>query len=136
MPAAPAISVQSLVKRYGAMTALNGCSFTVEPGEVFGLLGPNGAGKTTTVEILEGYRTPDAGTVRVLDLDPQHDGTQLRPRIGVMLQAGGLYPGLRPLELLRLFAAYYDDPEPPQALLEILGLQEAVHTPAPRPPAG
>jgi len=132
MPAAPAISVQSLVKRYGAMTAVDGCSFTVEPGEVFGLLGPNGAGKTTTVEILEGYRTPDAGTVRVLDLDPQHDGTQLRPRIGVMLQAGGLYPGLRPLELLRLFAAYYDDPESPERLLDVVGLRDSKGTPVRR----
>jgi ABC-2 type transport system ATP-binding protein len=132
MPAAPAISVHALVKRYGAMTAVDGCSFTVEPGEVFGLLGPNGAGKTTTVEILEGYRTPDAGTVRVLDLDPQREGTQLRPRIGVMLQAGGLYPGLRPLELLRLFAAYYDDPESPERLLDVVGLRDSQRTPVRR----
>jgi ABC-2 type transport system ATP-binding protein len=132
MPAAPAISVHALVKRYGAMTAVDGCSFTVEPGEVFGLLGPNGAGKTTTVEILEGYRTPDAGTVRVLDLDPQRDGAQLRPRIGVMLQSGGLYPGLRPLELLRLFAAYYDDPESPERLLDVVGLRESLRTPVRR----
>ena len=80
---------------------------------MFGLLGPNGAGKTTTVEILEGYRRADAGEVRVLGLDPIRDGARLRPRIGVMLQEGGLYPGLRPLEVLRLFAAYYDDAEDP-----------------------
>ena len=85
---------------------------------MFGLLGPNGAGKTTTVEILEGYRAPDAGSVRVLGLDPVRDGARLRPRIGVMLQEGGLYPGLRPLELLQLFAAYYDDPESPESLLD------------------
>ena len=107
-------------------------SFTVEPGEVFGLLGPNGAGKTTTVEILEGYRTPDAGTVRVLGLDPMRDGAQLRPRIGVMLQEGGLYPGLRPLELLRLFAAYYDDPRIARRLLDIVGLRDSERTPVRR----
>src|SRR6186713_1112821 len=127
-----AIEVQDIRKRFGDFTAVDGCSFTVEPGEVFGLLGPNGAGKTTTVEILEGYRIPDAGTVRVLDLDPQRDGTHLRPRIGVMLQAGGLYPGLRPLELLRLFAAYYDDPESPDAMLDTVGLRDTIATPVRR----
>ena len=96
------------------------------------MLGPNGAGKTTTVEILEGYRRPDAGTVRVLGLDPDRDGAQLRPRIGVMLQEGGLYPGLRPLELLRLFAAYYDDPESPDALLDTVGLRDTERTPVRR----
>jgi ABC-2 type transport system ATP-binding protein len=124
----PAISVAGLEKRYGSTTALAGLDFEVEPGEVFGLLGPNGAGKTTTVEILEGYRAPDAGTVRVLGLDPVADGTGLRPRIGVMLQEGGLYPGLRPRELLALFAAYYDDPDDPEALLDLVGLRDAVRT--------
>jgi ABC-2 type transport system ATP-binding protein len=95
---------------------------------VFGLLGPNGAGKTTTVETLEGYRDPDAGTVRVLGLDPVRDAPALRPRIGVMLQEGGLYPGLKPLELLRLFAAYYDDAESPDALLDTVGLRDAAST--------
>jgi ABC-2 type transport system ATP-binding protein len=102
--------------------------FEVATGEVFGLLGPNGAGKTTTVEILEGYRRPDAGEVRVLGLDPVADGAALRPRIGVMLQEGGLYPGLRPRELLALFAAYYDDPDDPDALLDLVGLRDSVHT--------
>src|SRR5271156_1222602 len=100
MPAAasdPAISVVGLEKHYGATKAVDGLSFDVARGEVFGLLGPNGAGKTTTVETLEGYRTPDGGTVRVLGLDPVRDAAEVRPRIGVMLQEGGLYPGLRPL---------------------------------------
>src|ERR1700704_6244355 len=117
MPAAasdPAISVAGLVKHYGPTRAVDGLSFEVAPGEVFGLLGPNGAGKTTTVETLEGYREPDLGAVRVLGLDPVRDAPALRPRIGVMLQEGGLYPGLKPLELLRLFAAYYDDAESPE----------------------
>jgi ABC-2 type transport system ATP-binding protein len=132
MAAAPAITVTDLEKRYGTVHAVAGLTFTVEPGEVFGLLGPNGAGKTTTVEILEGYRVPDAGAVRVLDLDPARDGARLRPRIGVMLQSGGLYPGLRPLELLRLFAAYYDDPESPEALLDVVGLTDSERTPVRR----
>ena len=126
--ASPAIEVAGLSKRYGAVRALDGLSLTVEPGEVFGLLGPNGAGKTTTVEILEGYRPADAGEVRVLDLDPWHDGPRLRPKIGVMLQDGGLYPGIRPLEALALFASYYDEPDDPERLLDVVGLREAEHT--------
>jgi ABC-2 type transport system ATP-binding protein len=126
--ASPAIEVAGLSKHYGALRALDGLSLTVEPGEVFGLLGPNGAGKTTTVEILEGYRRADAGEVRVLDLDPWRDGPRLRPRIGVMLQDGGLYPGIRPLEALTLFASYYDQPDDPERLLDVVGLREAEHT--------
>jgi ABC-2 type transport system ATP-binding protein len=123
-----AIRVVGLEKRYGDTVAVAGLDFEVERGEVFGLLGPNGAGKTTTVEILEGYRRPDAGSVRVLGLDPVADGTSLRPRIGVMLQEGGLYPGLRPRELLALFAAYYDEPDDPDALLDLVGLRDSVRT--------
>jgi ABC-2 type transport system ATP-binding protein len=128
----PAIQVDGLAKRYGATQAIDGLSFDVARGEVFGLLGPNGAGKTTTVEILEGYRSADAGTARVLGLDPIADGPRLRPRIGVMLQEGGLYPGLKPLELLRLFASYYDDAESPDRLLDVVGLQSAAGTPVRR----
>jgi ABC-2 type transport system ATP-binding protein len=125
---ARAIEVAGLEKRYGNRRAVDGISFTIEPGEVYGLLGPNGAGKTTTVETLEGYRTPDAGTVRVLGLDPVRDGVALRPRIGVMLQDGGLYPGLRPLEALQLFAAFYDAPDDPERLLDLVGLRDAERT--------
>jgi ABC-2 type transport system ATP-binding protein len=127
-----AIHVEGLEKHYGATHAVDGLSFDVGRGEVFGLLGPNGAGKTTTVEILEGYRTADAGTVRVLGLDPIRQGHELKPHIGVMLQEGGLYPGLKPLELLRLFAAYYDDPEDPDAMLDAVGLRETAATPVRR----
>jgi ABC-2 type transport system ATP-binding protein len=126
--ASPAIKVARLTKHYGAVRALDGLSLRIEVGEVFGLLGPNGAGKTTTVEILEGYRRADAGEVRVLDLDPWRDGARLRPRIGVMLQDGGLYPGIRPLEALALFASYYDEPDDPERLLDVVGLREAEHT--------
>ncbi|MDQ1455902.1 MAG: type transport system ATP-binding protein [Actinomycetota bacterium] len=124
----PAISVVGLAKHYGSTRAVDGLSFDVARGEVFGLLGPNGAGKTTTVETLEGYRTPDLGTARVLGLDPVRDAPELRPRIGVMLQEGGLYPGLKPLELLHLFAAYYDHAESPSVLLDTVGLRDAAGT--------
>jgi ABC-2 type transport system ATP-binding protein len=128
LSATPAIEVAGLEKHYGATRAVDGISLSVAPGEVFGLLGPNGAGKTTTVEILEGYREPDQGTVRVLGLDPVRDGPKVRPRIGVMLQEGGLYPGIRPLEALRLFASYYDHPDDPDRLLDLVGLRESEHT--------
>src|SRR3954466_4362346 len=123
-----AIEVAGLEKRYGDRRAVDGISLRIAPGEVFGLLGPNGAGKTTTVETLEGYRAPDGGSVRVLGLDPQADGPALRPRIGVMLQEGGLYPGVRPLEALRLFAAFYDDPDDPDRLLDLVGLRPVAST--------
>jgi ABC-2 type transport system ATP-binding protein len=125
---AHAIDVAALEKRYGTVQAVDGLTFSIAVGEVFGLLGPNGAGKTTTVEILEGYRRADAGSVRVLGVDPWRDGRRLRPQIGVMLQEGGLYPGIRPLEALRLFASYYDDPDDPDRLLDLVGLRDAEHT--------
>ena len=123
-----AIEVAGLEKHYGDRPALAGVALRVEAGEVFGLLGPNGAGKTTTVEILEGYRLPDAGTVRVLGLDPIRDGAALRPRIGVMLQEGGLYPGVRPLEMLRQFAAFYEGADDPERLLDLVGLRDVERT--------
>jgi ABC-2 type transport system ATP-binding protein len=125
---AHAIEVAALEKRYGPRAAVDGLTFSIAAGEVFGLLGPNGAGKTTTVEILEGYRRADGGEVRVLGVDPWRDGAQLRPRIGVMLQEGGLYPGVRPLEALQLFASYYDDPDDPERLLRLVGLDDSRHT--------
>ena len=127
--AAPAaIRVRGLVKRYGGRAVVDGVSFDVRPGEVFALLGPNGAGKTTTVEILEGYRKPDDGQVRVLGLDPLRDGSRLKPRIGLMLQQGGLYPHITALEALRLFSTFYADPEPPDDLLDRLDLRDAAGT--------
>jgi ABC-2 type transport system ATP-binding protein len=123
-----AIEVAELEKRYGDTRAVDGVTLSIPAGEVFGLLGPNGAGKTTTVEILEGYRRADAGEVRVLGLDPWADGTRLRPQIGVMLQNGGLYPGLKPLEALQLFASYYDHPDDPERLLHLVGLEDSVGT--------
>ena len=118
-----AVDVSGLVVRYGALVAVDGVSFSAEAGEVVAMLGPNGAGKTTTIETLEGYRAPTEGTVRVLGLDPVREHARLTPRIGVMLQRGGVYPGIRAGEALRLFAAYYDDPADPEELLARVGLQ-------------
>jgi len=130
VPAVPAIDVSGLVVRYpGGVTAVDGVSFSAEAGEVLALLGPNGAGKTTTVETLEGYKAPTEGTVRVLGLDPVRDHARLTPRIGVMLQKGGVYPGIRPGEALRLFAAFYDRAEDPAGLLDRLGLARVAATP-------
>ena len=120
---APVVEVDGLVVRHGTTTAVDGISLQVAAGEVVALLGPNGAGKTTTVEALEGYRRPSAGRVRVLGLDPVADAAALLPRIGVMLQAGGVYPGIRPAEALHLFAAYYADPADPEELLDRVGLR-------------
>src|SRR5881396_3293770 len=108
--ARPAIAVQDLRKSYDGNTALGGISFEVAEGEVFGLLGPNGAGKTTTVEILEGYRTRDAGEVSVLGHDPQNPGPEFRQRIGVVLQQSELWPNLTVRETHRIFAGYYARP--------------------------
>lgn len=126
----PAVDVSGLVVRYpGDVTAVDGLSFTADAGEVLALLGPNGAGKTTTVETLEGYKRPTSGTVRVLGLDPVRDHARLTPRIGVMLQKGGVYPGIRPVEALRLFAAFYESPEDPAELVDRLGLAGVARTP-------
>lgn len=117
------IDVRGLVRRHGAITAVDGLDLEVAEGETLALLGPNGAGKTTTVECCEGYLAPDAGTVRVLGLDPIVDARALRPQVGLMLQGGGLYPHVRPEEVLRTFAAFHRDPEDPDRLLMELGLE-------------
>ncbi len=121
----PAVEVRGLIKRYGGRAVVDGVTFSIQPGEVFALLGPNGAGKTTTVEVLEGYRRPDGGEARVLGLDPLKDGSRLKQRIGLMLQQGGIYPQLTPLEALKLFAAFYPDPEDPERMLDRMQLRDA-----------
>jgi ABC-2 type transport system ATP-binding protein len=123
-PTDPAIEVDGLTIRYGDHTAVDELSFSAEAGTVVALLGPNGAGKTSTVETLEGYRRPTAGRVRVLGLDPIAEHRRLMPRIGVMLQQGGVYTAARPAEVLRLFASYYDHPADPEELLERVGLAD------------
>ena len=124
---AAALDVQGLVKRYGGRAVVDDLSLQVRPGTVLALLGPNGAGKTTTVEICQGFRTADAGSVRVLGQAPRDPS--LRPRIGVMPQTGGAYPGLRCAEMLRLVASYAAHPLDPADLLERLGLVEVARTP-------
>jgi len=118
----PALEVDDLSITYGTIRAVDGVSFSADAGRVLALLGPNGAGKTSTVEALEGYRVPTSGSVRVLGLDPVVDHAAVTPRIGVMLQDGGVYPGIRPIEMLRLLADLYPDAEEPEALLERVGL--------------
>jgi ABC-2 type transport system ATP-binding protein len=126
--AAAAIEVDELVKTYGQRRAVDGLSLQVQSGEVLAMLGPNGAGKTTTVEILEGYRRPDSGTARVLGLDPWREGQQLKPKIGLMLQQGGVYPTAYPLEMLKLYASFFERPLEPAALLRRVGLEDAART--------
>ena len=126
--------IDGVEKRYGAVTALADLALTAPSGAVTALLGPNGAGKTTTVEICAGLRKPDAGHVRVLGLDPLRDHEQLRAHVGVMPQTGGsgaagIYPAVRPREVLRLFADLYADPLDPDALLDRLDLTQAAGTP-------
>ena len=127
MPA-PAVEVAGLVKRYGGRRVVDGLSLTAAPGAVTAVLGPNGAGKTTTVECCEGLRTPDGGSVRVLGLDPRRDGARLRPRVGVMLQDGGLPTGARAGEVLRHVASLHATPLDPTRLAAVLGLEPVLRT--------
>ena len=119
-----AIRVEQLRKSYGEHDALRGVSFEIDAGEVFGLLGPNGAGKTTTVEILEGYRKRDGGSVEVLGVDPQHAGRGWRERVGIVLQSSSLYVTLTVRESLAVFGGYYDRPRDVDEVIEVVGLTE------------
>jgi ABC-2 type transport system ATP-binding protein len=119
-----AVSVSGLQKSYGSYEALRGVDFEIAAGEVFGLLGPNGAGKTTTVEILEGYRKRDGGTVAVLGEDPQQAGLEWRERIGIVLQSSSLYPNLTVAESLALFGGYYRAPLDVDRVVALIGLEE------------
>ncbi|GAA2814267.1 hypothetical protein GCM10020219_103330 [Nonomuraea dietziae] len=118
------IEVTDLTKRYAGQTVLNGISFSVEEGEIFGILGPNGTGKTTTVECVEGLRRPDGGTIRVLGLDPIKDGRELRELIGVQLQHTQLPENIKVWEALDLYASFYANPRDWRELLEQWGLAD------------
>ena len=119
-----AIQVEGLVKSYGAHEALRGVTFEIQEGEVFGLLGPNGAGKTTTVEILEGYRSRDAGDVAVLGHDPARAERDFRERIGVVLQQSQLFQNLTVRELHRMFAGYYEEARDVDEVIALVGLED------------
>jgi ABC-2 type transport system ATP-binding protein len=123
------VEVDDLRMAYGATTAVDGLSLTVARGSITAVLGPNGAGKTTTLETCEGYRKPQGGSVRVLGLDPQTQRRDLLPRIGVMLQSGGAWSGVRAVEMLRHVATLHAHPLDVSMLVERLGLESCGRTP-------
>lgn len=134
MPASPstadaAVEIHGLVMRYGDKTAVDELDLDVRRGSITAVLGPNGAGKTTTLETCEGYRRPQQGSVRVLGLDPVRDRRELLPRIGVMLQSGGAWSGVRALEMLRHVAKLHANPLDVGLLVERLGLGSCGRTP-------
>jgi ABC-2 type transport system ATP-binding protein len=118
----PAVEVAHLRKAYGSLVAVDDVSFTVTEGEIFGILGPNGAGKTTAIECAIGLRRPDAGTIRLLGLDPHADQDQVHEIVGVQLQSGALPAKLRVGEILEQYRSFYRDPADVSQLLDVLGL--------------
>ena len=118
------IRVTDLKKHYGDVRAVDGVTFEVGKGEVFGMLGPNGAGKTTTIEVLEGLRPPDSGTVEVLGLDVRRHAQSVKQRIGVQLQSVSLYPRLTVTELLDLFGSFFQHHVPTKQLIDAVDLGE------------
>jgi ABC-2 type transport system ATP-binding protein len=125
----PAVEISGMVKRYGPVTAVDGLTLTAGAGQVTAVLGPNGAGKTTTIEVCEGYRGVDSGTVRILGLDPMRGAATLRPRVGVMLQSGGIPPAVPALEYLKTLSRFHVKPHEPAWLLDIVGLSGLAKTP-------
>jgi ABC-2 type transport system ATP-binding protein len=125
----PAVEISGMVKRYGPVTAIDGLTLTARRGEVTAILGPNGAGKTTVIEVCEGYLAADSGSVRVLGLDPARDAAALRPRVGVMLQAGGIPPAVPAAEYLRTLSRFHMKPHDPAWLLDMVGLSGSAKIP-------
>ncbi len=121
----PVIQVTDLRKSYGSIRAVNGVSFEIAPGEVFGMLGPNGAGKTTTVEIIEGLRVADDGAVRVLGMDVSRETRAIKERIGVQPQAPALFPALSVLEIVNFFRSLYQKSITSTEIIELVSLQES-----------
>lgn len=117
-----AVEVQNLTKKYGGLVAVDDVSFAIEKGEVFGLLGPNGAGKTTTIEMIEGLRKPDSGSIKVMGIDALKDREGIKEIVGVQLQSTTIYDDIRVREALVLFASYYRKSIPPDQLLEQVSL--------------
>lgn len=123
-----ALVVDSVVKRFGDKTAVDGMTFSAERGEILALLGPNGAGKSTTLDMCEGFTRPTSGSIRVLGIDPATHPQQVRDRIGIMLQGGGSYSGVSVREMLNLAASYNVSPHDPDWLMELLGLEGVANT--------
>ncbi|MHB1785980.1 MAG: ABC transporter ATP-binding protein [Acidimicrobiales bacterium] len=123
-----AVEARGLVKSYGPVPAVRGVDLVVRRGEIFALLGPNGAGKTTVVEILEGYRHRDAGSVSVLGCDPGRQRNRLKARIGIVLQSTGVDPYLTVAETVAMYAGYYPHPRPPEEVIGLVGLDAKRHT--------
>ena len=128
MNAAPAVTVQNLVKKYGHLVAVDDVSLSIPEGEIFGIIGPNGAGKTTTVECISGLRAPDSGSISVYGLSPRKDRNKIREFVGVQLQEAALPPRLKVGEAVRLFASFYPNPLDPDQLLESLGIKQFDHS--------
>jgi len=123
------IICRQLTKRYGDVLAVDRVDLNIAQGEVFGLVGPNGAGKTTLIEMIEGLRTPDSGSVTVHGFDPSKKADQLQEMIGVQLQSSSIQPNIKVIEALHLFASFYAQPiSNPEALIEQFALQEKAHT--------
>jgi ABC-2 type transport system ATP-binding protein len=119
------VECEHVIKRYGDIIAVNDISLAIEEGEIFGLVGPNGAGKTTLIEMIEGLRTPDGGSVKALGLDPNRQGDELREKIGVLLQTTSIQPDIKVKEALKLFASFYQHPaKNPEELLHTLALED------------
>ena len=123
-----AVEVRDVVVRYGDVVAVDGVSLTVPRGGILALLGNNGAGKTSLLQVCEGFRGPDAGSARVLGLDPLADHDELMPRLGIMLQSGGVYPWATAGDILRLFASFAAHPLDIDMLLDRLGLRKFAKT--------
>src|SRR4029077_8231999 len=123
-----AISVHGLRKSYGSLEAVKDIDIEIARGEVFALLGPNGAGKTTTVEILEGFRSRDAGDITVLGYDPASGDRDMKERVGIVLQSTGIDPYLTVEETVALYAGYYPSPKPVDEVIEVVGLTPKADT--------
>ncbi|MEL6052686.1 ABC transporter ATP-binding protein [Corynebacterium rouxii] len=119
----PVLSLTNLVKSFGEKQAVAGITLSVYRGEVFALLGPNGAGKSTTIQMCEGFIKPSSGSVTILGMNPATEGDVVRQQIGIMLQSGGSYSGIRVSEMLGLAASYSENPLDPEWLIDVLGLQ-------------
>jgi ABC-2 type transport system ATP-binding protein len=126
--AAPAVTVQHLVKKYGHLVAVDDVSLSIHEGEIFGIIGPNGAGKTTTVECISGLRAPDSGSISVYGLSPKKDRNKMREFVGVQLQESALPPRIRVREAVKLFASFYSNPMDPDQLLKSLGMEQIVNS--------